>query len=163
IEQDPDLRGKYKFIETIGTGGTAVVYRARQTAINKLVAIKMLHSYTVSDRAIQRLQLEGKAACLLEKEHIVKVLDFGMNHSGQPYMVMEHLDGITLAQEIEAHGPLTLERFFKIFLQVCDGLSHAHSRNVLHRDIKPSNIMLVHTEPGIEYVKIMDFGLAKLL
>jgi len=91
------------------------------------------------------------------------VHDFGVTESGQPYMVMDFVDGKTLSEVISRDGQLSQERFLRIFSQVCEALAHAHKRGVLHRDLKPSNIMLVRTFEGEEEVRIMDFGIAKLV
>jgi serine/threonine protein kinase/tetratricopeptide (TPR) repeat protein len=163
IQEDASFKHKYEFISTVGSGGMGIIYKARQIVLNKLVAIKMLHSHMAGADAFRRFQIEGKAASLLHHKYIVDVHDFGSTESGRPYMVMDYVEGLTLAQELADHGPLKQDRFLRIFLQVCDALSHAHNKGVLHRDIKPSNIMLVSTGGGADEVRIMDFGIAKLL
>jgi len=163
IEEDASFRHKYEFLATIGSGGMGVIYKARLIALDKLVAIKMLHSHMASDDAIRRFQIEGKAASLLHHKYIIDVHDFGSTESGRPFMVMDYLEGTTLAQELADHGPLKVDRCLRIFLQVCDALSHAHGKEVLHRDLKPSNIMLLTTGGGAEEVRLMDFGIAKLM
>ncbi|HEY9775043.1 MAG TPA: protein kinase [Planktothrix sp.] len=163
IEQDSNFLNKYEFLGTIGSGGMGVIYKARQVVMDKVVAIKMLHQHLVSPEAFRRFQLEGHAAGMLSHPNIIAIYDLGITDSDQPYMVMEFVDGITLSQLIASGQTLTVARFAKIFLQVCDGLAHAHGRNVLHRDIKPSNIMLVRAKDGTEQVRIMDFGIAKIV
>jgi serine/threonine-protein kinase len=162
VSVDTEFAGKYEFIETIGAGGMGVIYKARQIMLNKFVAIKMLHEHLVSDETIQRFQLEAKAASLLSHPFIIGVHDFGTTRAGQPYMIMDYVEGITLAEALAQEGQVKFGRFLRIFAQVSDGLAHAHRKGVVHRDIKPTNIMLVRGETGQEEVRIMDFGIAKL-
>ena len=163
LDQQENLKHKYQFIRTIGSGGMGVIYQARQLILNKMVAVKMLHPHLVSPNALQRFQIEGRAAAALSHPHIVVVHDMGVTDAGLPYIVMDYVEGVTLAQWLEQKGCMPVERALKMFLQVCDALSHAHSRSVLHRDIKPGNIMLVQTAEGIEEARVMDFGIAKLI
>jgi len=160
---DRTLKSKYEFLGIIGSGGMGVIYKARQKILNKFVAIKMLHSHLISSEALRRFQLEGQACSLLKHPGIVGVLDFGVTESGQPYMVMDYVEGSTLAEVLKKSVRLPLVRFLRIFIQVCDALEHAHKGSVLHRDVKPSNIMLVRNQDGQEEVRIMDFGIAKFM
>jgi serine/threonine-protein kinase len=139
-----------------------VIYKARHLILNKFVAIKTLHTHLVSPSAIRRFQVEGKAESLLSHPNIVSFHDLGVTQSGQPYIIMEYIDGETLAEVLRREGQLPLPRFLKIFWQICDGLSLAHKKSILHRDIKPTNIMLVH-DRGEDEVRIMDFGIAKMM
>lgn len=161
IETDPAFTN-YEYIETCGEGGMGVVYKARQKILDKIVAIKMLHPRLLSADAIVRFQREGKSASMLEHPYIIKVLDLGVSSSG-PYMILEFLKGQTLAQVLITEGPLSIERFLHLFIQVCDALEHAHSRGVLHRDLKPSNLMLTGNFRNEEEIRIMDFGIAKFV
>jgi len=163
IAEDPRFKQKYEFLDTIGFGGMGVIYKVRQIAIDKIVAVKMLHSNVSSDAAFGRFQREAKAASLLSNKYIVGVHDLGATTSGQPFLVMDYVDGKTLAQDIIEHGPLHLDRFLRIMLQITNALQHAHENGVLHRDLKPSNIMLVPNDKGQEEVRILDFGIAKLM
>ncbi len=159
IFNDPAFNGKFEFLESIGAGGMGVIYKARHLILNKIVAIKMLHSHLQSGESVRRFQIEAKAASILSHPNIVAVHDVGTTANGQPYMVMDFVAGQTL-DEILAHETcLDSQRFYNIFQQVCDALEHAHKRKVLHRDIKPSNIMIA----GRNNVKIMDFGIAKII
>jgi tRNA A-37 threonylcarbamoyl transferase component Bud32/tetratricopeptide (TPR) repeat protein len=162
-DQDQSLKSKFQFIREIGRGGMGVIYQARHLILKKVVAVKMLHPHLVSPNAVQRFQIEGRAASALSHPHIVAMMDMGVTDAGLPYIVMEYVDGLTLAQYLEKSGPMPIERALKIFLQVCDALAHAHSRSILHRDIKPSNIMLVKNASGVEEARVMDFGIAKLV
>lgn len=160
---DADFRSRYEFLETIGAGGMGVIYKARDLKSNDLVAIKMLHSHLESTEAVARFQVEVKATRLLSHPYIVSIRDFGTTTAHQPYLVMDYVDGETLSQILSRYGRISLERFLKLFAQVCDALNHAHERKVLHRDIKPSNIMVLRGPQGSEEIRIMDFGIAKLM
>lgn len=160
---DANFTARYELMGLIGTGGMGVIYKARQKLLDKIVAVKMLHPYVVSQSSFARFQIEGRATSALSHPYIVTVHDFGTNDMGQPYLVMDYIEGRTLSDVLSVEGGLTIQRFRHIFLQVCDALSHAHQRSVLHRDVKPGNIMLVKRDDDTEEVRIMDFGVAKLL
>ncbi len=155
------LSNTYNFIGQIGAGGMGVIYKAHHAMLNKDVAIKILH--LVNELNVQRFQREAQAAYNLHHENVVAVHEFGVTEQGQPYMVMEFIDGKTLSDLIEERGALPIELCINIFKQVCNGISHAHSRGVLHRDLKPSNVMLTDPESWSPHVRIVDFGIAKVL
>lgn len=158
------LAGRYEVMEVIGGGGMGLVYKARHTMMNRIVAIKMLHSHlTTSPDTLKRFQLEAQAASCLSLPNILTIYDFGVTDEGQPYMVMDYLEGTSLADILEADGHLPVSRSLGIFVQACAGLAHAHQKGVIHRDLKPSNIMLVNYGDQTDFVKIVDFGIAKLL
>lgn len=155
---------KYEILDIIGGGGMGMVYRAKHRLMNRIVAIKVLHKTNVaSSDALKRFQIEARAASALSMPNILTVYDFGVSPHGQPYMVMDYLDGRSLADIIEAEGRLPLSRALNIFIQICNAMEHAHEKGILHRDLKPSNIVLVTFEGKPDYVKIVDFGIAKLL
>jgi serine/threonine protein kinase len=162
FDKDPAFVN-YEFLGTIGTGGMGVIYKARQVILNKLVAIKTLHPHLSSPAAFRRFQMEGQTTSLLKHPFIVSVHDFGMTKSGQTFMVMDFVDGETLDSLLRKIGQLDEEHFLNIFIDVCDALAHAHSRSVVHRDIKSSNIMIVKGDSGKEEIRILDFGIAKLV
>ena len=157
------LDGKYEFIELIGSGGMGVIYKARQIILNRPVAVKMLHSHMISDKALMRFQREGKAGSTLSHQNITVVLDFAVSEHGQPYMVMDFEVGQTMAQMIESQGALSPSFVVDSMIQVCHGLVHAHERGVLHRDLKPSNLMVVSNASAAPQIKILDFGVAKII
>lgn len=156
------LDGKYEFIQLIGAGGMGVVYKARQIILNKVVAIKMLHTEMINERALKRFQREGKAAAVLSHPNIIKVYDFAISQHGQPYMVMDFVQGQTLEDKISADGCLEIEFTVDAMLQICDALSHAHKHGVLHRDMKPSNVLIIENEGKPPSMLILDFGIAKI-
>jgi serine/threonine protein kinase len=162
FDKDPTFVN-YEFLGTIGSGGMGVIYKARQVILNKIVAIKTLHPHLSSPASFRRFQIEGQATSLLKHPFIVAVHDFGITKSGQTYMVMDFIDGETLDSLLRRIGQLDEEHFLNIFIDVSDALAHAHSRSVIHRDIKSSNIMIVKGDHGKEEIRIMDFGIAKLV
>ena len=148
----------YQVLNTIATGGTAVLYKAIQSSLDRPVVIKRLHSHLTSDpNFTRRFELEAKAAASLDHENIVRIIDFGSTDENY-YIVMEYIDGLSLKELFEKHGTLRDELILLIAHEICMGLDHAHQRGIIHRDIKPANIMI--TNEG--QVKITDFGLAKL-
>jgi serine/threonine protein kinase len=160
------LGGKYQIIDLLGRGGIGAVYRVRQVFLNIDMALKLLDSDKAADTSqIRRFEQEAKAAYALNHPGLVKVHDFGLLETGQPYLVMDLVEGETLAAYLKRAGALSPVDINAIFSQVCFALSYAHSEKVVHRDIKPSNIMLIRgmsrdTEGS---VKVIDFGLAKWL
>lgn len=162
-EQLDDLFStNYEFLGTIGTGGMSVIYKARQLLLDKTVAIKMLHSHLLNENSIMRFQREAKAASSMKHPNVIAVHDFGISKQGQPYMVMDFIDGKTLAELLSERGALPLPEAMDIFLAVCAALEHAHQNHLLHRDLKPSNIMLRDREDGYD-VFLVDFGIAKII
>lgn len=157
-----DLLSRYDEIRYLARGGMGVLFRAHDKTLDKLVAIKALPSGNIiGSEKIVRFQKEAKAAGALDHKNIVKVLDFGVTPSGDPYLVMDYVDGESLADLIEAAGPLDLITALRYFVEIADGLAHAHRHGVIHRDIKPSNIMLAVTGTVPE-ARIVDFGVAHM-
>jgi serine/threonine protein kinase len=165
------VQGKYQIIEVIGKGGMGVVYKVRQVAVSKLMAVKRLlasREESINESALRRFQIEAKACFKLNHKNIVKVFDFDPN-DGDPFLVMEFVEGVSLSSLIRSKVRLSIESTMEIALQLCDGLAHAHGHNILHRDLKPQNIMYQEIRStelfGKEeppHVKILDFGLAKI-
>jgi serine/threonine protein kinase len=154
------LDDQYEIVSVIGRGGMAVVYQARDLRIDRVVALKMLSRHLRCDEAaLKRFQREAVAVATLSHPNIINVFGFGSWNS-QPYVVMELLDGITLADLIRGSTNPTLEHKVDEFLQILQALSYAHSKGVIHRDLKPSNVMLVKANST---VKLVDFGIAKIL
>ena len=157
------LEGKYRLDEKIGAGGFGTVYRGFHLLLEHPVAVKLLKPApgdALSNMA--RFRKEGIAACRLAHPNAVQVLDFGVAAGSVAYLVMELLDGRSLAQEIEACGRMTFERCATIVRPLCEVLAEAHRAGLIHRDLKPSNVFL-HRSGSFEVVKIIDFGLAKIV
>ncbi len=151
----------YHFLGVTGRGGVGTVYKAQNKKLGRAVAIKVLQTGLEDTRAAQNFEREARACSKLQHPNIVTVQDFGTMTDGRQFLVSEWIEGITLAQYLSRNGRLPLEIAQEIFLQVLDGLSHAHKKHVIHRDIKPDNIMLTRGDYGGWIVKIIDFGTAK--
>ncbi len=155
---------KYEILSVLGEGGMSKVYKARHKFMDRVVAVKLLHEHLVSDSlALQRFEHESKAASSLSHQNIVTVHDFGRTKSGQAYFVMDCLEGESLADVLARDVRLPLAESISIFKQTCEGLEHAHKKGVVHRDLKPSNLVLMKNDDGTTQVKIVDFGIAKLM
>jgi predicted Ser/Thr protein kinase len=151
----------YAYRSILGAGGGGVVFKAHHQVLDIEVAVKMLLR-NHSDFDVRRFQQEAKTACLLQHENIVYVREFGISENGQPYMIMEFLDGQSLDGLVKAKGSLALDETSDIFTGVLKGMSYAHRKGVVHRDLKPSNIMLIKDQ-GVLVPKIVDFGIAKII
>lgn len=148
---------RYQIVSKLGSGGTAVVYKAIDTVLNREVTVKILQEqFTSNQKFVMRFRKEAQAIAALSHPNIVSVYDVGNSDEGKPYLIMEYVEGRTLKDVINRLGPLSLDRSLDYVHQILAGLNHAHSFGVVHRDIKPQNIMI--TPEG--RVKIMDFGLA---
>ncbi|MBX3274129.1 MAG: protein kinase [Sandaracinaceae bacterium] len=158
------LDGKYALGERLGVGGFGTVYRATHVALRNPVAVKILHEHLLgSQQAIRRFAQEGVSACRVRHPNAVAILDAGTTWDGLPYLVMELLSGPTLQQELERERVLRLARAAEIASPLCAALDAAHREGIVHRDVKPANVMLARDATGVEVVKVLDFGIAKLL
>ena len=159
------LADRYEILSVIGHGGMGVVYKAKHELMDRVVAIKMLQAQLISDSmSVKRFQQEAKAASRLKHPNVITLYDFGVSATtGQPYLVMDYLQGVSLAEIIKREGHVGVDRCIRIFTQACSALEHAHRQGVIHRDLKPGNIMLVDNEDEKDYVKVVDFGVAKLM
>ena len=150
--------GKYELLDRIGRGGMGVVYRAKDTVIGRLVAVKMLVSdIDISEEARERFYREARSAGQLAHRNIITIYDFG-EEQGRAYIVMELLTGSSLAALLAMPERLPLERQVEIMARMCEGLAFAHARGIVHRDIKPANLFI--TADG--QIKILDFGVARI-
>jgi serine/threonine protein kinase/lipopolysaccharide biosynthesis regulator YciM len=158
------LADRYLILDVLGSGGFGVVCKAKHIEIEKIVAIKLLRcSEKLSEQEIERFRREAKAASKLDHPNIIGVFDFGIDRGTVPYMVMDFLEGQSLDKILYKQKYLDMRQALHLFVQACDALGHAHRRGVIHRDIKPSNIMVVHSEHSPALLKIVDFGLARLM
>ncbi len=153
------LDDRYEILEVLGTGGMAVVYKARCHRLNRLVAIKILKDEFARDEEFRRrFRAEGEAVAMLSHANIVQVYDVSTSESAN-FIVMELIDGISLKQYMEKKGVLNWKETLHFSMQIAKGLEHAHSRGIVHRDIKPHNIMVLKNGS----VKVMDFGIARVM
>ena len=155
----PAAVGKYQILDVLGHGAMGVVYRARDTVLQREVALKVMAASIAGDPEFKaRFEREARAAAQLSHPHVVTVFDLGYGPDGSPYIAMELLKGRDLHSVLAEGPPLSLDRKLQIMVQVLLGLSHAHRAGIVHRDVKPGNIFL--TEEGA--AKILDFGMARL-
>ena len=161
-----DIAGKYKIIKKIGEGGMGSVYIANQHPIDRKVAIKVLLSKLAEDEvAVKRFEQEAKAISRMQHPNTVTIYDFGQTSEETEerlYIVMEYLRGRTLTQVLRAEGQLEAQRAARIVRQVCASLADAHAAGIIHRDLKPDNIFLTEVGGDKDWVKVLDFGVAKL-
>ena len=156
------LDGKYKVIGELGRGAMGVVYRGLHVALDRRVAIKTLRQELSSDAELaSRFEREARAASAIGHPHIIDVFDLGRTPEGLLFMVMEFLDGQALGQVLAERRQLPLPMAVDIISQVLGGLSAAHKSGIVHRDLKPDNVFLIHDEDHANFVKIVDFGIAK--
>ncbi len=155
------LAEKYRVEQIIGRGGMAVVVLATHLGLHRQVAIKILSS-VASEKAIARLQREALMVAQMQSEHIVKIFDVDRLDTGQPYVVMEVLDGHDMRRIVKVRAPLPVGEAVEYVLQACEGVAHAHAHGIIHRDLKPANLFVTLREDGSELVKVLDFGVSKL-
>jgi serine/threonine protein kinase len=149
---------RYEIVQVIGIGGWSTVYEAKDNVLNRLVAIKILHSqHSVDQQKLLRFQREAQSASLISHASIAAIYDYGSLPQGRPYIVMELVSGRTLDMMIKQGHRFSGKEFVDVFSQLCDGLEAAHKIGLIHRDLKPSNIII--TDEGT--VKALDFGIAK--
>ncbi|HMI85910.1 MAG TPA: protein kinase [Polyangiaceae bacterium] len=158
------LPGGYVILDLVGIGGMGRVYRAEQRMLGRTVAVKVIHPHLVGDEsASARFIAEARAASRLNHPHSVGVIDFGKTDDGQLYLVMEFLRGRDLARVAYEEGPLPIRRIIEVMRQALAALAEAHHLGIIHRDLKPENIILEPLRAGGDFVKVVDFGLAKMV
>jgi len=165
LEPGTLIDGRFRIERLLGQGGYGQVYQAFQLSMGRAVAVKTLHTSVAADpSSVDRFQNEARIACQLKHPNTVTYYDFGFDAERQLiYLVMEYLHGESLAQRLKHAGPLSLDELTVVLEQVCGSLSEAHSLGVIHRDIKPENIMLIERAGRPNYVKVIDFGIAKAI
>lgn len=157
------LSERYKILKQIGEGGMGLVYEAEHVAIGKRVALKVLRDdFSGRPEVVERFKQEARSASRIGNDHIVDISDFGTTPSGASYFVMELLEGEDLAEVLQREGYLPVARAADIILQCCKALGAAHSKGIVHRDMKPENIFLTERDGRHDFVKIVDFGIAKM-
>lgn len=155
---------KYEIIDLLGSGGISTVYLVKHLLLDKQCALKLLHAHFATEaKYIQRFQREAKAMSKLAHPNIAAIHDFGVSLDGTAYLVMDYLKGQSLDELVKANGPMKWQQAVPIFIDICNGLKHAHGESVIHRDLKPANVMLVEHSTKGRIAKIVDFGLAKAL
>ena len=162
VQRSFTVIGPYRLTQMLGIGGMGEVWRAEQTEpIHRTVALKLIKAGMDTKVVVARFDSERQALALMEHPNIAKVFDAGATAEGRPYFVMEYVHGIPITDYSDRHR-LTIKERLELFMQVCEGVQHAHQRAVIHRDLKPSNL-LVEEVNGKPVPKIIDFGLAKAM
>ena len=163
LETGSLIDDKYRVLRRIGEGGMGAVYHGENVRIRRQVAIKVLHAAVAQDaEVVQRFEREAQAAGCIGNDHILEVLDLGVLPSGDRYIVMEFLEGESLASRMERLRRMTPADLSPMIIQLLDGLAAAHAAGITHRDLKPDNIFLLKKKAGhLDFVKIIDFGISK--
>lgn len=152
----------YKLLKEVGSGGMGKVYQAKKSDTGEICAIKVMHNHMSGDQNNRkRFEREARVTCGLNQENVVETIDCGVTKDNQPFIVMEYLEGSSLADLLEQKGRIDLQEFYPLLVQICRGLAYTHNMMIVHRDMKPSNIMLVESGGEIK-AKIVDFGIAKI-
>jgi hypothetical protein len=155
--------GSYRLVERLGQGGMGEVWRAKHRLLARPAAVKLIRSGNVqgSDEAIRRFEREAQVTAALSSPHTVQLFDFGVADDGSFYYVMELLDGLDLQRLVERYGPLPAERVSYLLRQVCHSLAEAETHGLVHRDIKPANLFVCRYGGEHDFLKVLDFGIAK--
>ena len=162
--QEGIIDGRYQILSILGKGGMGTVFLTKHLVLNRIRAVKVLHPHLCSDgNAVIRFRNEAAAVSALEHANIIAVHDSGANEAGTPYIAMDFVEGEPLSHLLQSEGALPVSRALPIFRQVAEALSHAHEKGIVHRDLKPSNIILEKDGNGEDLVRIVDFGIAKLI
>ncbi|MBX9720833.1 MAG: serine/threonine protein kinase, partial [Candidatus Obscuribacterales bacterium] len=158
------LGERFEVLSFLGQGGMGTVFKVKEKNLDKIFAVKILDPRMVKDAlSVKRFEQEAKAAIQLTHPNLAAVYEYGIGVQGTPYLVMDYLEGKTLAEILESENYIDHGRVVDLFIQICEGIMHAHLKGVIHRDIKPSNIMISKSASGIEYAKVFDFGIAKVM
>ncbi len=161
IREGEIIEGKFLIERVLGQGGMGIVVGAQHLQLDQRVAIKFLLS--TSAEAVERFLREARAAVRLKSEHVCRVIDVGKLHTGEPFMVMEHLEGHDLGAELDQRGMLPVQEAVDRVVEACEAIAEAHSMGIVHRDLKPQNLFLTVGIGGRLTVKVLDFGISKLM
>ncbi len=156
------IAGKFRIERMLGQGGMGIVFAAHHLHLGRTVAIKLLLPAALEhEELVARFANEARSASRIQSEHVARVLDVGTLGTGEPYMVMEYLEGLDLSKLIKRQGPLGIEDAVEYLLQACEALAEAHVAGIVHRDLKPANLYLTRRADGSACVKVLDFGISK--
>jgi serine/threonine-protein kinase len=158
------LAGKYRIEKVLGAGGMGVVVAARHIDLDQRVAIKCLLEHTrTMPEVVERFTREARAAAKIQGEHVARVIDVGRFDDGTPFMVMEYLQGHDLAAQLQQYGPLAVTDAVRYVLEACEAVVQAHALRIVHRDLKPANLFLAQQPGRRPIVKVLDFGISKVI
>ena len=156
------VASSFEILRTIGSGGMGDVYQARRLRDGAIIALKILRLELLRDpEAVTRFRREGRAAAALRSPHAARIFDVGETEQGQPFIVMEYLEGCDLMHEIDTRGALPVVEALSFVAQACHAMIEAHELGIVHRDLKPPNIFLA-TEGHRRVAKVLDFGISKV-
>ena len=162
LEPGTVVAGKFRIERVLGEGGMGIVLAAHHLHLGRLVAMKLLKPDALAHADIvARFANEARSASRIQSEHVARVLDVGALDSGEPYMVMEYLEGSDLSKYVRQRGPLPIEEAVDYLLQACEALAEAHVAGIVHRDLKPANLYLTRRADGSSCIKVLDFGISK--
>jgi len=157
------LSDRYRIESVLGEGGMGVVYRAEHTHMRKTVAVKVLHpELTTVGEVVARFEREAQAAANIDHPNVCAATDFGRSANGAFYLVMEHLDGFALDEILAEQGSMKVRRAIHVARQICSALERAHDMGIVHRDLKPENVLLIERDGDPDFVKVLDFGIARV-
>lgn len=157
------INGRFEVLSRLGAGGMGVVYRARQVGIDRIVAIKtLLKDRATDDKVVLRFKNEARAVSRLNHPNTIRIFDFGQMDDGTLYFAMELLEGRSLDRAIRQDAPFATRRTLHIMAQMADSLAEAHSKGIVHRDLKPENVYLSQVGDDPDFVKVLDFGVARM-
>src|SRR6187455_2832532 len=158
------LSERYRIVRKLGEGGMGVVYQAEHALIEKRLALKVLFpELTRRPDLVARFLQEAKSASRIGHENVIDISDFGQSPEGLVFIAMEYLDGQDLGKLLKKEGAIHWERARPILMQIAKGLRAAHGNGIIHRDMKPENVYLVQREGRPDFVKVLDFGIAKIV
>ncbi len=155
--------GKFRVDRVLGEGGMGIVVAATHMQLGQTVALKCMRPEVISPSYTKRFMREARASVKLKSQHAARVIDVGAFEDGTPYIVMEYLDGTDLADLLKKRGRLPVSEAVEYVLQACEAIGEAHSYGIVHRDIKPANLFLAQGPGGAPTIKVLDFGVSKLL
>ena len=158
------LAEKYRVDRVVGVGGMGTVVAATHLELEQPVAIKFMRPESLEDRvAVERFLREARASVRLRSEHVARVMDVGRMENGAPYLVMELLDGCDLQSHLQTQGPVTVDVASDFILQACEAIAEAHALGIIHRDLKSANLFLTRGMGGAPLIKVLDFGISKVI
>jgi serine/threonine-protein kinase len=163
VREGEDLAGKYRIGAILGIGAMGIVVSARHKLLDQKVAIKFLHTdpREQPDGALRFLQ-EAQSAMSIQSEHVVRIRDVATLETGEPYIIMEYLEGSDLASRLRKTGPFVVREAVDYLLQACEAIAEAHRLGIIHRDLKPANLFLVERPGALPSIKVLDFGISKI-